>query len=87
MMNWPDRRYDSFKTWSGMLERQITHLAGGELRDGDDFTASYRTAATSVPEVDRFYAALEGPELEQLKVLNRFFGTLYRYSISLFSMK
>uniref|UniRef100_A0A0E0A632 Uncharacterized protein n=1 Tax=Oryza glumipatula TaxID=40148 RepID=A0A0E0A632_9ORYZ len=22
-----DRRYDSFKTWSGKLERQLTHLA------------------------------------------------------------
>lgn len=76
MMNWPDRRYDSFKTWSGKLERQINHLAGGpdfpddddNIDHADDFTASHRTAATSVPEVDRFYAALEGPELDQLKV-------------------
>ncbi|TVU51668.1 hypothetical protein EJB05_03108, partial [Eragrostis curvula] len=79
-MNWPDRRYDSFKTWSGLLERQINHLAGGGdefdgdddhgdygVDDDDDFAASRRTAATSVPEVDRFYAALEGPELDQLK--------------------
>ncbi|KAL6622939.1 hypothetical protein ACP70R_032818 [Stipagrostis hirtigluma subsp. patula] len=74
--NWPDRRYDSFKTWSGKLERQITHQAGApelpgdEYADGagdDAFAGSHRTAATSVPEVDRFYAALEGPELDQLK--------------------
>ncbi|KAK8458124.1 hypothetical protein SEVIR_3G313000v4 [Setaria viridis] len=73
-MNW-DRRYDSFKTWSGKLERQITHLAGGPdgLNDegGEDASdvigGSHRTCATSVPEVDRFYAALEGPELDQLK--------------------
>ncbi|ONM33448.1 S-type anion channel SLAH2 [Zea mays] len=72
-MNW-DRRYDSFKTWSGKLERQINHLAGagaeGSGDDGDldsDVIGSHRTCATSVPEVDRFYAALEGPELDQLK--------------------
>jgi tellurite resistance protein TehA-like permease len=75
-MNWlwhADRRYDSFKTWSGKLERQITHLAGGPADDlGDDDedvigSHSHRSHATSVPEVDRFYAALEGPELDQLK--------------------
>ncbi|CAN6328882.1 unnamed protein product [Urochloa humidicola] len=73
-MNW-DRRYDSFKTWSGKLERQITHLAGGpdgfEDEGGEDasdvISGSHRTSATSVPEVERFYAALEGPELDQLK--------------------
>ncbi|RLN01203.1 S-type anion channel SLAH2-like [Panicum miliaceum] len=73
-MNW-DRRYDSFKTWSGKLERQITHLTGGpDSFDDDeggedvgDVIGSHRTSATSVPEVDRFYAALEGPELDQLK--------------------
>ncbi|PAN20369.1 hypothetical protein PAHAL_3G363900 [Panicum hallii] len=73
-MNW-DRRYDSFKTWSGKLERQITHLTGGPDSFDDDeggedvgnVIGSHRTSATSVPEVDRFYAALEGPELDQLK--------------------
>lgn len=77
-MNW-DKRYDSFKTsWSGKLERQITHLAGGgpdglDYEGGKDTSGfiggSHRTCASSVPEVDRFYAALEGPELEQLKVV------------------
>ncbi|KAL6854311.1 hypothetical protein ACP4OV_019214 [Aristida adscensionis] len=69
-----DRRFDSFKTWSGKLERQITHLAGASelpgddgYDDGDEAIGSHRTGATSVPEVDRFYAALEGPELDQLK--------------------
>lgn len=74
-MNW-DRRYDSFKTWSGKLERQITHIAGGPdglgYDDDEDYAGdvigSHRTCATSIPEVDRFYAALEGPELDQLKV-------------------
>ncbi|CAN6344864.1 unnamed protein product [Urochloa humidicola] len=75
-----DRLYDSFKTFSGKLERQLTHLAGAaEVReddedgrgygdDGDD--GSINTAAsrsTSMPKVDRFFAALEGPELDKLK--------------------
>ncbi|WVZ97066.1 hypothetical protein U9M48_042628 [Paspalum notatum var. saurae] len=66
-----DRRYDSFKTFSGKLERQLTHLAGApevredELQDGDDSITTSRT--TSMPKVDRFFAALEGPELDKLK--------------------
>nr|CAB3463499.1 unnamed protein product [Digitaria exilis] len=73
-----DRRYDSFKTFSGKLERQLTHLAGGTAEvheeeddvdgegNGDDaFTSASRSS--SMPKVDRFFAALEGPELDQLK--------------------
>ncbi|XP_015692872.2 S-type anion channel SLAH3-like [Oryza brachyantha] len=65
-----DKRYDSFKTWSGKLERQITHLAGvgpetPAEKDGDEAIGSHRTF--SLPKVDRFFAALEGPELDQLK--------------------
>ncbi|KAL5230916.1 hypothetical protein ABZP36_029692 [Zizania latifolia] len=65
-----DKRYDSFKTWSGKLERQITHLAGvgpeaPEETDQDDAIGSHRTS--SLPKVDRFFAALEGPELDQLR--------------------
>ncbi|KAF0927641.1 hypothetical protein E2562_035495 [Oryza meyeriana var. granulata] len=65
-----DKRYDSFKTWSGKLERQLTHLTGvgpeaPAEKDGGDAIASHRTS--SLPKVDRFFAALEGPELDQLK--------------------
>uniref|UniRef100_A0A0E0KZV7 Uncharacterized protein n=1 Tax=Oryza punctata TaxID=4537 RepID=A0A0E0KZV7_ORYPU len=65
-----DKRYDSFKTWSGKLERQLTHLAGVGPeapvdKDGGDAIGSHRTS--SLPKVDRFFAALEGPELDQLK--------------------
>uniref|UniRef100_A0A0A9DJY7 Uncharacterized protein n=1 Tax=Arundo donax TaxID=35708 RepID=A0A0A9DJY7_ARUDO len=64
-----DRRYDSFKTFSGKLERQLTHQAGAaeatEEEDGDDAISAHRTA--SMPKVDRFFAALEGPELDKLK--------------------
>jgi tellurite resistance protein TehA-like permease len=71
-----DKRYDSFKTFSGKLERQLTHLAGAaEVREegedcdgdgyGDDAISASRSA--SLPKVDRFFAALEGPELDKLK--------------------
>jgi hypothetical protein len=69
-------RYDSFKTFSGKLERQITHLAGGgggvpvntpEEEEVGDAISGERTASLA-PNVDRFFAALEGPELDKLKV-------------------
>ncbi|KAL5198773.1 hypothetical protein ABZP36_002285 [Zizania latifolia] len=69
-----DKRYDSFKTWSGRLERQISQLVGvgpdvpaqvdGD-GDDDDTIDSHHTV--SMPNVDRFFAALEGPELDQLR--------------------
>lgn len=66
-----DKRYDSFKTWSGKLERQLTHLAGVGPeapvdKERGDAIGSHHTS--SLPKVDRFFAALEGPELDQLKV-------------------
>ncbi|PWZ19360.1 S-type anion channel SLAH3 [Zea mays] len=65
-----DRRYDTFKTFSGKLERQLTHLAGApevqEVR-GDDAVEDATSRTTSMPKVDRFFAALEGPELDKLK--------------------
>jgi hypothetical protein len=69
-----DRRYDSFKTWSGKLERQLTHLAGAgpevpeEEEDGCDGDAISSHHTKSMPQVDRFFAALEGPELDKLRV-------------------
>jgi tellurite resistance protein TehA-like permease len=67
-----DRRYDSFKTFSGKLERQLTHhLAGApecpEEEDGGDDDAIDGHRAASLPKVDRFFAALEGPELDKLR--------------------
>ncbi|PUZ63507.1 hypothetical protein GQ55_3G073400 [Panicum hallii var. hallii] len=66
-----DKRYDSFKTFSGKLERQLTHLARApevhdDEEDGED-DAITTSRSTSMPKVDRFFAALEGPELDQLK--------------------
>ncbi|KAL6865251.1 hypothetical protein ACP4OV_016402 [Aristida adscensionis] len=93
-----DKRYDSFKTFSGKLERQLTHLAGApevadeeeEYAGGDAITAR-RT--TSMPKVDRFFDALEGPELDKLKpsedlVLpsDKTWPFLLRFPVSAFGM-
>uniref|UniRef100_J3KXW2 Uncharacterized protein n=1 Tax=Oryza brachyantha TaxID=4533 RepID=J3KXW2_ORYBR len=90
-----DTSYDSFKTLSGKLERQITtHLRGvrqqPEQRDEEEEEPEENDAATgaaaaakettaasaatsrrpysSMPRVQRFFAALEGPELDKLRV-------------------
>uniref|UniRef100_A0A0E0JFV1 Uncharacterized protein n=1 Tax=Oryza punctata TaxID=4537 RepID=A0A0E0JFV1_ORYPU len=89
-----DTSYDSFKTWSGKLEKQITtHLRGArqqqqpqqqqqqqpeqqrqdEEPEEDDAPAAAATATSSrpyssMPRVQRFFAALEGPELDKLRV-------------------
>ncbi|CAD6233571.1 unnamed protein product [Miscanthus lutarioriparius] len=74
-----DTSYDSFKTWSGKLEKQITtHLLGssrlplaqqqpqqGEEPEEDDAASDHRIS--SMPRVQRFFAALEGPELDKLR--------------------
>ncbi|KAL2334823.1 hypothetical protein Fmac_016036 [Flemingia macrophylla] len=64
-----DKRFDSFKTWSGRLERQLSILRGKSPRvretvqDGND---NSRSTDRALP-VDRYYDALEGPELETLR--------------------
>jgi len=67
-----DKRFDSFKTWSGTLERQISILRGKSPRataqDGND---NPRTTERPLP-VDRYFDALEGPELETLRVCHYF---------------
>lgn len=64
-----DKRFDSFKTWSGKLERQLTNLRGkqGESVSEED---SVRPLENEALPVDRYFDALEGPELETLRVCN-----------------
>ncbi|RZS03354.1 hypothetical protein BHM03_00033530 [Ensete ventricosum] len=62
-----DKRYDSFKTWSGKLERQISTLRG-KPQEPEEVNDSKKTKPEAVP-ADRFFDALEGPELDKLKVL------------------
>ena len=64
-----DKRYDSFKTWSGKLERQLTLLRGKSPRQtSSDETEVHRPGIENNISVDRYFAALEGPELETLRV-------------------
>ncbi|KAL5555240.1 hypothetical protein UlMin_037476 [Ulmus minor] len=66
-----DRRFDSFKTWSGKLERQITHLRGKTPRDtGPEDVVLQNTDVEALP-IDRYYDALEGPKLETLRVVSQ----------------
>ncbi|XP_076918126.1 S-type anion channel SLAH2-like [Bidens hawaiensis] len=57
-----DQRYNSFKTWSGKLERQLTTLRGKPAGEKPVITPR----SENLP-VDRYFDALEGPELETLR--------------------
>ncbi|KAJ7974112.1 S-type anion channel [Quillaja saponaria] len=64
-----DNRFDSFKTWSGKLERQLTLLSGKsprETRPKDNIVQNGEVDRRN-PPVDRYFDALEGPELETLR--------------------
>ncbi|KAJ8773225.1 hypothetical protein K2173_028402 [Erythroxylum novogranatense] len=61
-----DKRYDSFKTWSGKLERQISNLRGKPREDPAADTNGEKLEKEALP-VDRYFDALEGPELETLR--------------------
>lgn len=61
--NLKDERFSSFKTWSGKLERQISNLRGKPTTE-----ASVNTPRTENVPVDRYFDALEGPELDILRV-------------------
>lgn len=75
-----DKRYDLFRTMSGKLERQISNLRGkpneSSLQDKE---------ITESLTADRFFDALQGPELETLKVfIYSFFGAYILDSLLLF---
>lgn len=56
-----DKRFDSFKTWSGKLERQLSNLRG-KHRETEQQPAEFETLP-----VHRYFDALEGPELDTLR--------------------
>ncbi|KAL9225356.1 hypothetical protein vseg_001293 [Gypsophila vaccaria] len=58
-----DNRYDSFKTWSGRLERQITRK---KLLEPQPLERRASEGEGALP-VDRYFDALEGPELDTLR--------------------
>ncbi|KAB1204939.1 S-type anion channel SLAH3 [Morella rubra] len=89
-----DKRFDSFKTWSGKLERQITILRGKPAPEVESESESgqSREMERNLP-VDRYFDALEGPELETLKASeeivlphDKTWPFLLRYPISSFGI-
>ncbi|KAK6925894.1 Transporter protein SLAC1/Mae1/ Ssu1/TehA [Dillenia turbinata] len=60
-----DKRFDPFKTWSGRLERQISNLRG-KPQEEPEANVSQSTEIEALP-VDRYFDALEGPELDTLR--------------------
>jgi hypothetical protein len=72
-----DRRFDHFKTAHGRLERQLSALRGVVPLDAADVENGHGAASkiseedtdddNDVPSADRYFAALEGPELETLR--------------------
>ncbi|XP_022891103.1 S-type anion channel SLAH2-like [Olea europaea var. sylvestris] len=61
-----DNRYDSFKTWSGKLERQLSNLRGMPWESELDSEIPKPAEVETLP-VDRYFDALEGPELDTLR--------------------
>lgn len=61
-----DKRYDSFKTWSGKLERQLSNLRGKPRGDPSEDGTVPKAEIETLP-VDRYFDALEGPELDTLR--------------------
>ncbi|XP_030475187.1 S-type anion channel SLAH2-like isoform X1 [Syzygium oleosum] len=61
-----DKRYDSFKTWSGKLERQLSNLRG-KPRGAPSEDGTAPNAEIETLPVDRYFDALEGPELDTLR--------------------
>ncbi|KAF3324490.1 S-type anion channel SLAH2-like protein [Carex littledalei] len=63
-----DSRFDPFKTWSGKLERQISNLRGMPTEEEDlEAGETKRHESEEAPGVDRYFDALEGPELDTLR--------------------
>ncbi|XP_074568697.1 LOW QUALITY PROTEIN: S-type anion channel SLAH3-like [Curcuma longa] len=63
-----DKRFDPFKTWSGRLERQLSNLRGKPQDPDHADCDGGGEDGEAVPAVDRYFDALEGPELETLRV-------------------
>ncbi|CAI9762449.1 unnamed protein product [Fraxinus pennsylvanica] len=61
-----DKRFDSFKTWSGKLEGQISNLSG-KCRETELDLETQRPAEVEILPADRYFDALEGPELDTLR--------------------
>lgn len=87
-----DKRFDSFKTWSGRLERQLSHFRGRQREPEPEATVSENAEVETLP-ADRYFDALEGPELDTLRASEEIvlpddkqWPFLLRYPISSFGI-
>ncbi|CAL9200965.1 unnamed protein product [Musa hybrid cultivar] len=66
--NQRDGRFDSFKAWSGRLERRSSYLRGRPQEPEVEASDSDIVKDEPVPAADRYFDALQGPELDTLRV-------------------
>uniref|UniRef100_A0A0E0FPN5 S-type anion channel SLAH2 n=1 Tax=Oryza nivara TaxID=4536 RepID=A0A0E0FPN5_ORYNI len=94
-----DKRFDQFKTFSGRLERQLSTLRGRPAQEhmtngeGAPEPNIAEEETEQVPGADRYFDALEGPELETLRATettvlpkDEKWPFLLRFPISAFGM-
>ncbi|CAM0881764.1 unnamed protein product [Alopecurus aequalis] len=90
-----DKRFDPFKTFSGRLERQLSNLRGRPLDpiDLESPESKISEETDQVPGTDRYFDALEGPELDTLRATevpvlpsDEKWPFLLRFPISAFGM-
>ncbi|XP_020587532.1 S-type anion channel SLAH2-like [Phalaenopsis equestris] len=62
-----DTSYDAFKKMSGKLERQFSNFRGKPIEPPNVINDSQDTETESLPALDRYLDALEGPELDTLR--------------------
>ncbi|KAK8970009.1 S-type anion channel SLAH3 [Platanthera guangdongensis] len=60
-----DSSYDSFKTWTGKLEKQISNLRARE--QSHVINNPQNREAEALPTIKRYFDALKGPELDTLR--------------------
>ncbi|CAL9066184.1 unnamed protein product [Musa banksii] len=65
--NQRDGRFDSFKAWSGRLERRSSYLRGRPQEPEVEASDSDIVKDEPVPAADRYFDALQGPELDTLR--------------------
>ncbi|KAG8056141.1 hypothetical protein GUJ93_ZPchr0001g32359 [Zizania palustris] len=88
-----DKRFDQFKTFSGRLERQLSNLRGRPQQDTINAEPNIAEETEQVPAADRYFNALEGPELDTLRATevtvlpkDEKWPFLLRFPISAFGM-
>ncbi|WCJ36752.1 S-type anion channel SLAH3 [Euphorbia peplus] len=89
-----DKRFDSFKTMSGKIERQLSYLRGKphEEESSPQNSVGNKIEKDALP-VARYFDALEGPELENLRASEEIvlpedkrWPFLLRYPVSAFGI-